>query len=149
MDLQNILFLRSRRSSGKSLKPTNAFHSTVYSSRLYPPGCSFFGAGTGRTARASLLALEEQKITLGGSQRSLSYRHCKALCVYDTYSHIKLMTKRLVTEARTSKWQKCATTAFLSWGKQQELSVLARKPVDLRSIFLSQEKTQAPASQKA
>lgn len=58
------------------------------------------------------------------------------------------MTEVFVTETMTSKWGKCVTTVFLSWGKQQQPSVLARKSADLRSVFLSQEKAQAAAPQK-
>lgn len=41
MDLQNIIFLSSRRSSAKSRKSTNAFHSTLYLGRRYPLDVAF------------------------------------------------------------------------------------------------------------
>lgn len=44
MYLQNTVFLRSRRSWGKALKPTNTFHSTLYLSRLYSPRCLLLSA---------------------------------------------------------------------------------------------------------
>lgn len=105
--------------------------------------------GSGRVVPADILALGKQKITLGGSQRSLNYRHCQVACVYDMCSHIKLMTKRFLPLRWCRGNGKNVQLQCSCLGeKQQQLSVLARKSADLRSVFLRQEKAQAAALQK-